>query len=244
MSTFVQLANEMRSLSGVQGTGPADVTTAVNIELKIVNYIINAWIDIQSNAKRWKWMQLDYLPVGGNPLQSIATTSDYVLSGVHETRTGTFRSYLTATGTSGRQPMIWVPWNRYRATYDMTTQTSDDRPLVVTRRPNGDLRFYPTPDAVYSLEFEYMKTAQVLAVNTDVPEMPSEFHQLIVYEALKRYGTAEDAPELVQLGDSAGGHDGSMGRPATGLWLSLIRNQELKDYSDNEEDEFLEVRSE
>ena len=116
MSTFLELCQETRRLSGIQGTGPVDVTTAVGIELDIVNYVKNAWIDIQGHPKNWKWMRRDYLPNGGGtiPLQTVPTVNEYPVSGIDRIRTDTVRCYLTSAGTDDRQWLEWVTWNRYR----------------------------------------------------------------------------------------------------------------------------------
>lgn len=236
MSTFIELAVECRSLSGVKGTGPTDVATATGIELKIVNYVKNAWIDIQSHPKRWKWMWGDYLAPnpGGSPLLTIAATSDYVLTDVDEIFVKTFRSYLDATGESDRQRMTYLDYEKYQRAHGVITG-ADNRPIRATRLPTGNLRFYPRPDDVYSIEFEYIKTPQPLAINADVPEMPARFHQLIVYEALKRFGKAEDAPEVTELAEQEAGSEGSEGNPSSGLWRALIWDQEMRLTADQNE---------
>lgn len=238
---FLELAQECRSLSGEGGTGPADVATASGIEARIVSYVKNAWIDIQTHPKKWKWMWGRYL-VSGSPLQTIANTREYVLTGVRNVRVNSFKSYLTATGVSDRQRMVWTPWQNYDARYGIVQETAN-RPIQVTRQPNGDLVVYPKADAVYSIEFEYFKTAQVLAANADTPDFHSDFHQLIVYEALKRYGKAEDAPEIIKLGEEAAGSDGNEGRPVSGLWRSLIWDQEFRDADTEDENPLMVVRT-
>lgn len=238
MSTFIELAQECRSISGVNGTGPTDVTTATGIELKLVNYVKNAWTDIQSHPKWWKWMWGDY--TGGTPLQTIAATSDYVLTDVDEILVKTFRSYLTATGVSDRQRMTYSDYEAFQRSFGIVVGT-DSRPIRATRLPNGNLRLYPAPDAVYSIEFEFIKTPQILAVNADVPEMPARFHQLIVYEALKRYGKAHDAPEIIAFAEQEAGSEGGEGNPSSGLWRALIWDQEIKRTANQNENEHMVV---
>jgi hypothetical protein len=244
MSTFLELAQECRSLSGTGGTGPVDVTTATGIEARIVNYVKNAWIDIQTHPKKWKWMWGDYLAPtpGGAPLQTILNTRDYVLTGVKSVRVKSFRSYLTATGTGDRQRMVWAPWQHFQARYGVVDESAN-RPIQVTRKPNGDLVLYPKPNDIYSIEFEFFSTAQILALNGDVPNLPSDYHQLIVYEALKRFGKAEDAPEIIKLGEEAAGSDGNEGRPVSGLWRSLIWQEEVKDSDTDDENVHMVVRA-
>ena len=244
MSTFLELAQETRALSGVGGTGPTDVPTATGIEGRIVNYLKNAWIDIQMHPKKWKWMWGRYLAPapGGSPLQTIADTREYPLTGVDRVRVNSFRSYLTTTGVSDRQKMIWLSWRKFDQAHGTVDELAN-RPICVTRDPSGQLVLYPKANDIYSIEFEYFKTAQILAVNGDIPEMPTDFHQLIVYEALKRFGKAEDAPEIIKLGEEAAGSEGSEGRPVSGLWRSLIWSQEYKDADTDDESDFLTVRA-
>ena len=242
---FLELAQETRRLSGVGGTGPVNVETATGIELKIVQYVANAWIDIQAHPKNWKWMWADYevdLNPGTQPLQTILNTTEYALTSVDKIRVGTFRSYLTATGIDDRQRMVWVPWRQFRNQYGIVNADAD-RPIQVTRKPTGDLVMWPKPDAIYSIEFEYFKKPQLLTANADEPEMPSEFHMLIVYEALKRFGKAENAEEVMALGEAAGGSDGNEGKPVSGLWRAMSWDQEYKDAETDDEDEMMVVRT-
>ena len=241
MTDFITLSQELRALVGVGGSGPTDVTTATGIEKRIVDYIKNAWIDIQSHPKDWKWMwQEGYLPAGGIPLQTILDTPDYVLTDVHKIRVRTFRSYLTATGVSDRQRMLYVPWNEFQRRYGIVVSTSK-RPITATRLPNGNLRLVPPPNGIFSIEFEYFTGVQVLSANDSVPLLPSEFHQLIIYEAAKRYGKAEDAQEVVAAAEQEAGSEGSEGKPVSGLWRALIWDQEYRDLDAQSEHEQMTV---
>ena len=244
---FLELAQETRRLSGVGGTGPVNVETATGMELKIVNDVKNAWIDIQTHPKNWKWMWEDYSVdlqpgPGVQPLQTILNTREYQLVDCDKIRVKTFRSYLTATGPTDRQRMTWVHWRQFRRRYGVIDETAS-RPIQATRQPSGDLVLYPKPDGIYSIEFESFRRPQLLVVNVDEPEMPSEFHMLIVYEALKRFGKAENAEETLRLGEEAAGSDGNEGRPVSGLWRALIWDQEYKDAETDDEDEQMVVRT-
>lgn len=244
---FQELAKETRRLSGVGGTGPANVEIATGMELKIVNYVSNAWIDIQTNPKSWKWMWEDYEVdlqpgPGTQPLQTILNTREYMLVDVDNTRVETYRSYKTSLGVTDRQWMTWVPWRQFKRRYGVIDETAN-RPIQASRKPTGDLVLYPKPDDIYSIEFESFTRPQILVTNVDVPLMPSEFHMLIVYEALKRFGKAENAPEVMKLGEEAGGSDGNEGRPVSGLWRALVWDQEYKDAGLDDEPELMVVRT-
>ena len=228
MATFLELAQDMRREAGLTGTGPTAVTGQSGIELRIVNGIKRAWIRIQKHPKDWKWMWQEH-DTGSGPLQSILNTTDYVLTDVGKTvYPNTFYSYLTATGVTDRQKMTFMDYEAFKAKYG-SVNADAARPIVATIMPNGQLRLHPKPDDVYSIEFEIQKAPQVLAANADVPEMPTQYHDLIVYEALKHFGKAENAPEVVKLAEEEGGSEGGPeGRGATGIWRDLIWDQEYK----------------
>lgn len=239
MSTFVELAQELRRLCGIQGSGPTDVETATGIELELANYIKNAWIDIQTHPKQWRWMIRDWYQSGTTPLQTADDTNDYVIQTgvdmVEAIMIDTFRSYFTATGTTDRQRMLYVAYRKFQNAYSVVT-AANERPIMVTRTPNDRLRFHPQPDGIYSIEFEHFKTPQILVTNTDVPEMPARHHQLIVYEGLKRFGNITDAPELIRSAEAMGGNNGGDGKPVNGMWRELIWDQEVRENTDQRAD--------
>ena len=235
MSDFVTLTQELRQIAGLSGTGPADVASATGLELQLVRHVRDAWLAIQTVHKDWKWMWKEYeIPSpGSGPLQTIGNTTDYILTDVRKFWTNTFISYKTSLGTTDRQRMTFVPWEAYRRRYAVANVTAS-RPIQCTRMPNGNLRVYK-PDDIYSIEFEIQKRAQVLLVNADIPDIPADYHPLIIYEALKIFGKAHDAPELIKLAEEEGGSEGGEGRNSTGIWRSLIDDQWLR--SDTLDDE-------
>jgi len=243
MTDFVTLTQEMRHLAGLSGAGPADVETATGIELTLVRNIRDAWIRIQAARYPWKWMWKEYeIPLPGTgPLQSIGNTEDYLLTGVERIHVNTFRNYLTSVGPTGRQRMTFIPWEGWQRRFAVANITAS-RPILCTRLPNGTLRLYK-PNDIYSVEFEIQKTPQELLVNADTPEMPIQYHPLIIYEALKIYGKANDAPEVIKLGEEEGGSEGGEGRNSTGIWRDLIDDQWLRSSSLDNENSPMVVRT-
>ena len=243
MTDFVTLAQETRHLAGLSGTGPADVSTATNIELTTVRNVRDAWIRIQAARYPWKWMWKEYelTPGGNDRLQSIPNTEDYLLTDVERIHVKTFRNFLTSLGTTDRQRMTFVPWEAWQEKYAVANITAS-RPRQCTRLPNGTLRLYK-PNDIYSIEFETQKEPQTLLVNADIPEMPVKYHPLIVYEALKIYGKANDAPEVIKLAEEEGGSEGGEGKNSTGIWRDLIDDQWLRSSALDNENSPIVVRT-
>jgi hypothetical protein len=63
-------------------------------------------------------------------------------------------------------------------------------------RPDGSLIFNAKPDENKTVNYEYYKTPESMIQNIDAPGLPSRYHMLIVYSALRDYALFDVAPEL------------------------------------------------
>jgi hypothetical protein len=213
MSDFLTICQEVRTKSGISGTGPTTVVSQTGILGRLVDAVRDAWLRIQTDEKDWKWMWVD-----AYGLSVLSATTDFPLTGVEKIHTKTFMIYETSLGLSDRTKISYVDWDRYQASFGQLQTIPTERPSVVTQKPNGDLHFYPTPVLNYTCDFEYQKEPQLLSGNTDVPELPARFHPLIVWEALNEFGGLEDAPEVIDTSKGIGGV----------MWNQLLWDQVLK----------------
>lgn len=211
MSDYLALCKQFRAKAGIAGNGPTTTLLQTGEYLRIIDWIRDTWTKIQNDPHDWKWMWREYS-------QSItAGISDYTLTNVQKIHKKTFTVYKTSIGATDRQYLNYVDWNTYQQTYPTSTNVPG-RPSIVTRKPNGDLKVWPTPDDTYTIDFEYQKTPQILADNTDTPELPAEFHEIILYLALIDHGGFEEANEVLQF---------AIGQYAD-YFRKLLWSQELK----------------
>jgi hypothetical protein len=57
----------------------------------------------------------------------------------------------------------------------------------------SSLALYPTPDGVYNLSLRYWALPPLLVNDTDVPAIPEDYHDLLIFYALQRlYAKVED----------------------------------------------------
>lgn len=56
----------------------------------------------------------------------------------------------------------------------------------------ANVHLYPTPDQVYPIELRYWKMPAQLVNDTDVPTIPADYHNLLVYAAVADAYRAED----------------------------------------------------
>lgn len=74
----------------------------------------------------------------------------------------------------------------------------EDTTLHTTGEPQywyyyeGEIRVFPTPDVAYTVKLKYRKKPTLLSADTDVPDIPSEFEELLVEGAAYRVLQVKD----------------------------------------------------
>lgn len=192
---FLQLAQKLVEKTGISGT-LASVTGQRGELLRAVNWINEAWHDIQISNTNWDWMREDF---------SFSTTAgvyEYATSATGVTdfskwHRDSFRIYKTATGLADEQFITEWDYRRFRDTYMYGLQTPG-RPTVFAVKPKGSsLLLGLVPDDVYTIRGEYQKKATYLVNNTDEPAMLEEYHMAIVHAARMKYAYYENASEVL-----------------------------------------------
>lgn len=194
---FLELAQMVRQEAGVSGTGPS-ITTGQTGEMKrIVDWTNNAWRKIQLKKQAWRWMRksASCQTVIGTGSYPPRTSGGFNLARFDRWYSKTFRIYTTAIGLSDEQFLVPMKWDDFRDTYLVGTRQTG-RPLHYSIGPDEAVYLGPVPSAIFTLVGDYKASVQKLVVNADIPEMPEDFHMLIVWGALMSYGRYEAATEI------------------------------------------------
>ena len=107
--------------------------------------------------------------------------------------------YLTSAGVGTQTWLTYLDWDDFKAIYRIGTQNSG-YPAHIAIDPQKNLILGPAPNDIYTVTGDFVRGAQVLSANDDEPDMPSDYHDLIVYEAMQDYGYFESAPEVLARG--------------------------------------------
>ena len=203
---YLQLVQRLSSEVGVAGTGPSLVTGQIGNTLRLVNWVNSAWLEIQGLHNTWNWMREKF------EWETVAGTGDYLPTAITNTLTGnlmtdlrywykdTFRCQKQSIGIQDEQWLVEWEYYVFRNTYRFNQQING-RPVVFAENPQGKaLMLGQIPDDVYVITGEYQKRAWTLQNDGDEPDMPEEYHLLIVYKAMVYYGMFESAGEVVQRG--------------------------------------------
>lgn len=201
MATYLSGSQDLRRECGVAGTGPATVLNQTGESDRLVKWYRDAYSELQTKRRDWLWMRKAFTvnTVAGTPSYAYGVCTDVENSSLIARFSvwyrQAFKAYLQSDGVGTEYPLIWMEWETFRRWYQYGTQNAQ-QPIHVSVGPDRKFYLGPTPNAVYVVSGDYQRSAQVLAADADVPEMPDDLHSIIMYDAMKKYAVYEAANEV------------------------------------------------
>ena len=190
--TYIELCRAVRARLGLQGSGPDSVTTGTDAEMDIVHAVTDAYTDIQNMREEWRWLRDT-----ANFTTSIGTTTytrATIFSGTARFRKWK-KDHCYITINSQKTKLTHIPYDEFYERH--ANNTINGTVSEFTYNKDNSILITP-PDDLYAIEIDYWKSPQTLASASDTPEMPSHWHNLIVYAALEKLGTTFVSPEKYQ----------------------------------------------
>lgn len=199
---FLQLCQRVRRKCRISGSGPVTVIgTQVEEYARIIDWTTEAWMDLQSMRPDWVWMQASasFITTLNKATYSPAVIG---LSDFGNWKLDTFRNYVTANGSSSEIMMTAIDYKNWNDTYQFgATRLAVSRPVEFTVTPDFSIGLGPVPIAGYTVTGDYFKVPTDMTLDADIPNIPTQFHMIIVYKAMMYYGASEGAPEVYQEGE-------------------------------------------
>lgn len=205
----------MTYLTGVQALGyeadlasvPGTVVSQTGEYAALCRWYRDAWIEIQNaHDSNWRWMRhtAKVSTVAGTDTYAYGTLTDQTTLAaitrfkrwIADNDEDPPKIYLTSAGVGTETWLSYMPWDDFKAIYRIGTQ-NNGFPAHITVDPQNRIVLGPKPNDIYVLTLDYIRSAQVLSADADVPELPTDYHLLIVYRALEKYAFRESAPELL-----------------------------------------------
>ncbi len=203
MSTFLQLSERTRLDCEVTGS-ISDVAVNNGMLSRIVNWVSDYYVELQQANIDWRWLR------HGWTVNTVADDDTYEYGDCTDTtesaaitRFGRWlitdqynppKIYLQSAGVGTETWLTYISWPHFQILYRKGAQVAS-YPHFITIDPQNRLVLGPKPNDVYVVTGEYRRSAQVLTANDDVPEMPSDYHRLIVYGAMEKYAGHTGAQE-------------------------------------------------
>lgn len=224
MSTYLQLCVKTRQECSIPGTGPTAVTGQIGILKKVVDWVSQAYVDIQNRHDDWRWMRVGFTvntTIGVDTYAFGACTDILTSAAIARFKRWwandpyqPFQCFLASAGVGSEYRLIYLPWNNFRQIYKIGAQTNG-QPSHVSVDDQDRLVLGPKPSAVYTVTGDFQRGAQVLTADGDIPDMPASFHDTIMYYGMEKYGADSVGVEVYQRAKTEG----------TRMLRALERNQ-------------------
>lgn len=180
---------------------------------RIVNWVADAWSDIQMEHDDWEWMRSSNLLGAGISFATVLAQKSYPLGtgagtvGVIADNFGkwdrsTFRVQTTSAGVGSQSYLADIPFDSWRNGYMFgAQQNATSRPVVSAIGPDQSINLGPAPIGGLTVTGDYWVAPSNMVVDTDIPMgLPSRFTMLIVYRSMQKYAGYEAAPEVMDRG--------------------------------------------
>ena len=175
---YLELCQRLVRETGIADTGPTSVVGQVGDLRRVTDWINDAWLSIQSSRPDWLWMW----SYGSSTLNA-----------------GTYSVSLPNTVESiervriGDRDLAKIRYDKFATAYRTVTEGT---PTAWTINPLGALLVNAKPSSSETISYEAYSTPTTMTTNIDAPGMPSRYHMVIVYKALRDYALFDVAPEL------------------------------------------------
>ena len=207
---YLQLVQRLHRESGRSTAAPTTVVNANERHARLFDWVADAWRNLQIE-REWRWMR---------------TTLDVALTVGQQTYTGaglgadrfrrwrldddTYNPWLYIDGSPNTLwPLQYTQLDEFRELYVYRTWGATT-PVAWTFDEANQLIVGPQPALAYKLRMEFWKSPTELAADEDAPDMPEEFHLLLMWRALQEVAKFDAAPEVLARAEK--NHAGLMHR--------------------------------
>lgn len=202
--TFLQIVQRLAERVGASGSGARPTTTVgqTGEMLRLVNYVVDAWVDIQETHEDWDFMRSSF-SFTTTAQQATYTPAQAGITDFGNWKRDSVRIYTTSSAFGDEQLAGYMDYDTWRNLYQYANmRTTYSRPVLITITPAKALGLGPTPDSTgYTVVGEYFKLPAELTADTDVPTLPDKWWRMIFYRAMMFYGSFESAPEVFAEGE-------------------------------------------
>lgn len=198
MATFLQLCNSLVQKCGISGGSIATTANQTGEALRVVNWVSEAYVQIQLASPTWNWLRSN-VSFSTTANQGAYTPTQAGVTDLSNWKEDSFRCYVTSVGVRSEMYLPKIEFDSFRDTYLYgNMRLSYSRPTIISFGPDYSINLGMAPDSSdYTIVGQYYKAPQILALDADIPSLPTQFHNIIVYRAMMMYGMYEAAQETV-----------------------------------------------
>lgn len=181
---FRELCQDVVKELGISGgIGPSTVSAQTGEFANVVRWVADSCLWIDNLWRDWKYLWVEY--------ETVMTGQSLAIAGAREIDRG---SLWLNFGTANARQLEWIEWILMREIRARAPLTGT--PVSFSVDPSGTI-FLDRPVSGQAIHLEYWKRPTRLTNDLDEPDLPSEYHRLIVARAAVMYGNREAAPEVI-----------------------------------------------
>lgn len=106
-----------------------------------------------------------------------------------------YLGYVDSTPAEYMDGLTFVEWNLWNNYFEADVGNLS-KPAQITETPDRLTDLYPSPEKPYRIYFNYERGPQQLVNEDDIPDLPEEFHDLIMWGAVKHYAEFDENATL------------------------------------------------
>lgn len=194
---YTQIVGRAKRESGRTGPPPAGIATAVAEDRRIYDWVADAWRDLQTEGVPWRFMRRTAtapLIVGQSGYTNVQLGIEPVGHWLPEGQ-DYFPTVFEATNPLAEWPLRWASYDSFRRHF-LVGGHSPATPQFWSVAPDGGLLIGPTPDKAYTLRADYQRATTELTADIDTPDLPVDYHMVLVWMAVMQIAGLDAAPEV------------------------------------------------
>lgn len=209
MATFLTLTQRLFRELGRTGTQPSAYSGASTEDLRLFDAIADAWTRLQSRDVDWRFMRKTMASgtLSINTTTYVPGSAPFSLSDFGRWRAPyasdggdieyTPRCFLS-TATETLWQLEWMPLEAFKLTY-LDGAHAAGRPAFWSISDANEMLIGPKPESAnYRLKAEYKRAVQIFSADANTPtDLPTEYHNIIMWRALIDLGTFDAAQEVI-----------------------------------------------
>ncbi len=184
---YLELVKRAWTESSQSGGGPVSVVGMSGHQQKFVDWVRDAWVDIQQYSDEWVFLK-------NSAVCTLTSGQESVLSAI--------------LGIADlKKPLVVFimvdgQWQQLPLSISLSSSGEWSQVNKQSGRPtkvyfsNGSFSFDSIPDANYQLKIHYVKSPQELMTNADTPWCDASYHRTIMWHAVKTYA-ADDGDQAL-----------------------------------------------
>lgn len=182
--TFLEIVRRVNAITGFQGEIKS--VDATGYQEVLITAVKDAYEDIQRYRSDWEFMKTS------RQISVSDAKEEYTLTELWAGDTVDLANYRFIV--YDYKPLTFIPYEDF-VLIDYSQYTGG-KPNEFTVDPDSKNLIISPVDTNYTMTLHYTRTLDVLSSNTQVPLIPINFHQLIVYMAVMTVSTYLGNPTL------------------------------------------------